>query len=128
MSVEPAQSNPSEIESKSSQGWMFILALCRDVAQHAQAAALGLASDRPRVSKGQALVFARPSFELCRHCWRAIAVQLLPVRAESPQRTRCPFAENADLSTAVKLRRSMVAREESSGLSCLTPCKNATPV
>ena len=28
---------------------MFVLPLCRDVAQHAQAAVLGLASKRPRV-------------------------------------------------------------------------------
>ena len=48
-SLEPVQSKPCALESKSSPGWMFILSFCRDFAQHAQAAALGLASYRPRV-------------------------------------------------------------------------------
>ena len=49
MSVEPAQSNPSEVESKGSRDWIFMLPLCGVVAQLSQAAALGLASYRPRV-------------------------------------------------------------------------------
>eukprot|EP00435_Cladocopium_sp_Y103_P035458 s2941_g9.t1 len=49
MSVEPVQTNPSEFECKGSRGWISRLPLYRKVAQHAQAAALGLAPYRPRV-------------------------------------------------------------------------------
>eukprot|EP00435_Cladocopium_sp_Y103_P049836 s1150_g15.t1 len=49
MSLEPVQSNPSEVESKGSRGWIFMLPFCGNVVQHAQAAALGLAPYRPRV-------------------------------------------------------------------------------
>eukprot|EP00435_Cladocopium_sp_Y103_P048740 s1150_g14.t1 len=107
MSLEPVQTNPSEVECKGSRGWMILrLPFYRKVAQHAQAAALGLEPYRPRVklwflqdralnfagvarvqvrcifrevtlqTKSQALVFARPGFEFCGRCSSASAVHL----------------------------------------------------
>ena len=49
MSSEPVQSSPSALESKGSRGWIFMLPFFGVAAQHAQAAALGLAFYRPRV-------------------------------------------------------------------------------
>ena len=77
MSVEPAQSNPSEVESKGSRDWIFMLPLCGVVAQLSQAASLGLASYRPRVK----LCFSRT--ELCQRCQSAYALESKATGAES---------------------------------------------
>ena len=77
MSVEPAQSNPSEVESKGSRDWIFMLPLCGVVAQLSQAASLGLASYRPRVK----LCFSRT--ELCQRCQSANALEFTGTGAES---------------------------------------------
>ena len=50
MSLEPVQSSPCALESKGSRGRICMLPFCGVVSQHAQAAALGLASYRPRVT------------------------------------------------------------------------------
>ena len=50
MSSEPVQSSPSALESKGSRGRICMLLFFGVVAQHVQAAALGLASYRPRVT------------------------------------------------------------------------------
>ena len=49
MSLEPVQSSPCALESKGSAGRICMLPFCGVVAQHAQAAVLGMASCRPRV-------------------------------------------------------------------------------
>ena len=77
MSVESAHSNPSEVESKGSRDWMFMLPFCGVVAQLSQAAALGLASYRPRVK----LCFSRT--ELCQRCQSAHALEFTGTGAES---------------------------------------------
>ena len=49
MFAEPAQSSACAFESKGSRGRIFMQPFFRDIAQHAQAAALELASYKARV-------------------------------------------------------------------------------
>ena len=111
MSVEPAQSNPSEIESKGSRDWIFMLPLCGVVAQLSQAAALGLASYRPSI------VFREPNFASVARVhmlWssrvRGLRVCSVIDEFHSLQRTQCPFDENSLNSCQGKAEESLMSQ------------------
>ena len=79
MSLEPVQSNPCEVESKSSRGWIFTLTLCGVAACASRGARIGILQ-----IKGQAWVFVNRTL-LALWSWSTLMkLQLTMIHVKRP--------------------------------------------